>query len=92
MHIILSNHAKKRVRERGFIEEEIFFILRYQKKMIKSFLGRMIAYGNINNREIKVVFIKEVYSAVTYVTSAKKVCEMQNKHLQESDFLSCYVV
>lgn len=59
MQIIYSDHAKKRMKQRGIEEWEIEHLLKYPSYIRKSFEGRKEAVGEIRNRKIKIVFIKE---------------------------------
>ncbi len=58
MEIVYSDHARKRMRQRGITELEIQHVLKYPRYIKKSFEGRKIAEGEINNRKIKVSFIE----------------------------------
>ena len=59
MDIIYSDHAKKRMKQRGIEEWEIEHLLEYPSYTRKSFEGRREAVGEIKNRKIKIIFIKE---------------------------------
>lgn len=58
MKIIYSDHAKKRMKQRGITELEIEHVLKYPSYIKKSFEGTKEAFGEINNRAIKIKFIK----------------------------------
>ena len=59
MDIVYSDHAKKRLRQRGITELEVEHVLSYASYKMKSFEGRKTAVGEINNRKIKVVFVEK---------------------------------
>ena len=58
MKIIYSDHAKKRMRQRGITELEIEHIINYPSYVKKSFEDTKEAFGEINSRQIKIKFIK----------------------------------
>lgn len=58
MNIIYSDHAKKRMKQRGITELEVEHVLEHPKYVKKSFEGRKTAEGEINSREIKISFIE----------------------------------
>jgi uncharacterized DUF497 family protein len=55
--ISYSDHAKKRMKQRGIEEWEIENIMEHPSYIIKWFEGRKIAVGKSRNRIIKIVFI-----------------------------------
>ena len=57
MDIRYSDHAKKRMKQRGITELEIEHVLAHPSYVMKSFEGRKVAEGTLNNRRIKVSFI-----------------------------------
>ncbi|MBI4148981.1 DUF4258 domain-containing protein [Candidatus Woesearchaeota archaeon] len=57
MDIIYSDHAQKRMKERGITEWEVEHVLTYPRYTKKSFEGRKIAEGEVNNRAIKISFV-----------------------------------
>ncbi|MEK6824195.1 MAG: DUF4258 domain-containing protein [Nanoarchaeota archaeon] len=59
MKIVYSDHAKKRMKQRGIEEWEIEHLLKYPSYTKKTFEGIMEAIGEIRNRKVKIVFIKE---------------------------------
>ncbi|MEK6844620.1 MAG: DUF4258 domain-containing protein [Nanoarchaeota archaeon] len=59
MNIIYSYHAKKRMKERGIEHWEIENILKHPSYIKKSFEGRRMAIGEIKNRKLKIIYIKE---------------------------------
>ena len=59
MDIIYSDHAKKRLRQRGITELEVAHILNYPNYVKKSFENRKMAVGEINNRKVMVVFVEK---------------------------------
>lgn len=59
MEIEYSDHAKKRMRQRGITELEVEHVLEHPRYVKKSFEGRKIAEGEVNNRKIKISFIEK---------------------------------
>ena len=59
MEIRYSDHAEKRMRQRGITGLEVEQVLRYPKYIKKSFEGRKIAEGEVNNRRIKISFVEK---------------------------------
>ena len=59
MKIIYSDHAKKRLRQRGISELEVKQILDHPDYIKKSFEGRKEAVGEVRNRLIKIEFIEK---------------------------------
>ncbi|MDP3917001.1 MAG: DUF4258 domain-containing protein [Nanoarchaeota archaeon] len=57
MRIVYSDHAKKRMGQRGITELEVEYVLKYPQYIKKSFEGRKEALGIIKNRTIKVEFV-----------------------------------
>jgi len=58
MKIIYSDHAKKRMKQRGIEEWEIEHILKYPSYIKKSFERKKEAVGEMRNRKIKIIFIE----------------------------------
>ena len=58
MKIVYSNHAKKRMKQRGIEEWEIEHLLKYPAYIRKSFDYRKEAFGEIRNRKLKIIFIE----------------------------------
>lgn len=67
MKILYSEHAKKRMKQRGVTEIEIEHVLRHPSYIKKSFEGTREALGEINNRQIKIKFI-EIESYIKIIT------------------------
>lgn len=68
MQIIYSEHAQKRMRQRGIIELEIEHILKYPIMVRNSTDNKKVAIGEIRNKVIKVVFIyKENYIKIVTI-------------------------
>jgi len=67
MKIDYSDHAKKRMKQRGITELEIEYILEHPDYIKKSFEGRKEASGRIKNRLIKVEFI-EIENYIRIIT------------------------
>ncbi len=59
MEIVYSNHAKKRMEQRGIEEWEIEHLLKYPSYIKKTSESKKEAIGTIKNRFIKIVFIQE---------------------------------
>ena len=59
MKIIYSDHAKKRMKQRGIEEWEIEHLIKHPSYIRKTFEERKEAIGEIRNREVKIVFINE---------------------------------
>lgn len=59
MKIIYSDHAKKRIKERGIEDWEIEHILKHPSYIKKSFEERKMAVGEIKNRKLWVIYIEE---------------------------------
>ncbi|MBI2507728.1 DUF4258 domain-containing protein [Candidatus Woesearchaeota archaeon] len=59
MNIVYSDHAEKRVRQRGIAKWEVEHILEFPFYVKKSFGGRKEAVGEIKGRTIKVEFFEE---------------------------------
>ena len=57
--IIYSNHAKKRIKERGIEEWEIEQILKHPLYTKKSFENRKVVVGETKNKKLKIIFIEE---------------------------------
>ena len=58
MKIVYSDHAKKRMKQRGITELEIEHVLKHPSYIKKSFEGTKEAFGEVNNRQIKIKFVK----------------------------------
>ncbi|MBI2449406.1 DUF4258 domain-containing protein [Candidatus Pacearchaeota archaeon] len=58
MEVVYSDHAKKRMKQRGIEEWEVEHILKFPSYIKKSFSNRKVAVGELKNRAIKVVFIE----------------------------------
>ncbi|MBS3131385.1 DUF4258 domain-containing protein [Candidatus Woesearchaeota archaeon] len=58
MEIIYSDHARKRMRQRGVTELEVRHVLAYSRYVKKSFEGRKLAEGSANGRVIRISFIE----------------------------------
>lgn len=68
MELVYSDHAKKRLRQRGITELEVEHVLKFPIYIKKSFEGRKEALGEVNNRKIKISFIeKENYIKIVTV-------------------------
>ena len=67
--IVYSDHAIRRMKQRGITPLEVGHVLKFPSYIRKSFGDRKQAIGIVNNREIKVVFTKkENYIRVITVT------------------------
>ena len=58
MKIVYSEHAKKRMKQRGITEIEIEHLLSHPSYIKKSFEDTKEVFGEINNRPIKIKFVK----------------------------------
>ena len=58
MKIVYSDHAKKRMKQRGITELEVEHVLNYPFYIKKSFEGTKEAVGKVENRIIKIKFIE----------------------------------
>jgi len=67
MDIIYSDHAKKRMKERGIEDWEVEHILKHPSYIKKSADEKREAVGEIRYRKIKIVFRKENYIKVITV-------------------------
>ncbi len=59
MKIIYSDHAKKRIKERGIEDFEIEYVLKHPSYIKKSFDERKIAVGEIKNRKLGIIYFEE---------------------------------
>ena len=59
MKILFTDHAKKRIKERGIEDWEIEHLLKHPSYIKKSFDERRIAVGEIKNRKLKIVYTEE---------------------------------
>lgn len=57
MNVVYSDHAKKRMQQRGIDKWEVEHILKSPSYVKKSFEGRKIAVGELRNRTIEIVYI-----------------------------------
>jgi len=67
MDIVYSDHAKKRMKQRGIEEWEIEHLLKHPSYIKRSFEGRKEAVGEIRNRKVKIVFI-EIENYIRIIT------------------------
>lgn len=58
MRIIYSDHALKRMKQRGFSQNHVEYVLQHPSYVKKTFEGGKEAYGEIDGRDIKVVFFE----------------------------------
>ena len=58
MKLVYSEHAIKRMKQRGITELEIKYVLEHPTYVKKTFEGRKEAVGIIKNRMIKIVFFE----------------------------------
>ena len=56
MKIVYSDHAEKRLRQRGITTLEIEHVLKYPIYVKKSYEGRKEAVGEVRNRTVKIAF------------------------------------
>ena len=67
MKIVYSEHAGKRMKQRGITEIEIEHVLNHAYYIKKSFEGTKEAVGKVENRLIKVKFI-EIENYIKVIT------------------------
>jgi len=67
MQIVYSEHAKKRMNQRGISPLEIEQVLSQPSYVKKSFEGRKEAVGIVKGRELKIKFI-ETESHIKVIT------------------------
>ena len=67
MTVIYSDHAIKRMKQRGITELEVEHILEHPVYIKKSFEGRKVAVGEIKNKLVRIVFI-EIEKDIKIVT------------------------
>lgn len=58
MKIVYSDHALKRMKQRGITKLEIDYVLEHPTYIKKTFEGRKEAVGMVQNRLIKIVFFE----------------------------------
>ena len=56
--LVYSDHAKKRMKQRGLTELEIEYVFEFPECIRKSFEGRKEATATIRNRRIHVEFVE----------------------------------
>lgn len=59
MDVKYSDHAEKRIRQRGIAKWEIEHVLEFPFYIKKSFAGRKEAAGKIKGRILKIEFVEE---------------------------------
>ena len=67
MKIIYSDHAIKRMKQRGIEKWEIEHLIKHPSYIRKSFEGRKEAVGEIRDRFVKVIFI-EIENYIRIIT------------------------
>ena len=68
MNIAYSDHAKRRLRQRGILEFEIEDILKYPIYVKNKPEGSKEAVGKSNNKMIKVVYVEEEENYIKVIT------------------------
>ena len=58
MRLVYSDHALKRMKQRGITELHVDYVLEHPSYVRKSFEGRKEAVGLVENRLIKIVFVE----------------------------------
>ena len=58
MDVVYSDHAQKRLKQRGITHLEAEHVLKHPQFIKKSLAGKKIAVGLLRNRTITVVFIE----------------------------------
>ncbi len=59
MNIVYSEHAEKRLKQRGILKSEVEDILNFHSSIKNRLDGLKEAVGDSNNRLLKVVFVEE---------------------------------
>ncbi|MFH1376816.1 MAG: DUF4258 domain-containing protein [Candidatus Woesearchaeota archaeon] len=59
MNIIYSEHANKRLKQRGISLLDVEHVLEFPDYVKKSLKNMFEAYGEVKGRKLKVVFIKK---------------------------------
>lgn len=67
MTVVYSDHAIKRMKQRGITELEVEYVLEHPIYIKKSFEGKKAAVGEIKNKAIRIVFI-EIEKDIKIVT------------------------
>lgn len=67
VEITYSDHAEKRLKQRGITKLEVEYVLKHPTYIKKSFEGRKEALGKIKNRVIKVKFV-EIENYIKIIT------------------------
>lgn len=67
MKIIYSNHAKKRIKQRGIEDWEVGYLLKHPKYIKKSYGGTKEAIGEVKGRKLKIIF-KELENYIKIIT------------------------
>ena len=67
MEIVYSDHALKRMRQRGVTELDVEYALQFPSYIKKTFSERMEAVAIVRNRMIKIKFV-EMESYIRIIT------------------------
>jgi hypothetical protein len=59
MRLVYSNHALRRMKQRGITSLEIEFIILHAYCVKKRFDGRKELIGLLDNRNIKIIFVQK---------------------------------
>jgi len=59
MKLIYSDHAKKRMKQRGITELEVEHVIKYPTYTKKSFEGRKESVGKVRDKTIKIAYFEE---------------------------------
>lgn len=59
MEVVYSDHAKKRMKQRGIEKWEVEHLLKHPSYIKKTSEGKKEAVGESRNRFIKLIYIKE---------------------------------
>ncbi len=57
MRIVYTQHANERLRQRGFLESDIEYLIRHPMIELKTYDDKRIAIGFINNRKVRIIFM-----------------------------------
>jgi len=71
--IIISNHAKERIKTYNLTEEIVIEAIRKPDEVVKGYAGALIVHKLLNGHTLRVVYIKEkdVVKVITVYPSKK---------------------
>ena len=59
MEVVYSDHARKRMKQRGVTEIHVELVLKHPTYTKKTYEGRKEAIGTVDNKNFKVIYIEE---------------------------------